>query len=60
VSRARRTACASLSLVCLADGWTPTAARLRTVARDVQLELAIAVGIVIVAATLVAQLPGQS
>jgi copper transport protein len=44
----------------LADGWTPTAARLRTVARDVQLELVIAVGIVIIAAALVAQLPGRT
>ena len=44
----------------LAAGWTPTAARLRAVARDVQLELVIAVGIVIVAAALVAQLPGRS
>ena len=44
----------------LADGWTPTAPRLRAVARDVELELAIAVGIVIVAAALVAQLPGRA
>ena len=43
----------------LGAGWTPTAARLRAVARDVQLELAIAITIVIVAAVLVAQLPGR-
>jgi copper transport protein len=43
----------------LGAGWTPTAARLRAVARDVQMELVIAVGIVIVAAALVAQLPGK-
>lgn len=44
----------------LAAGWTPTAGRLRAAARDVQLELVIAIGIVIVAAALVAQLPGRT
>ena len=44
----------------LGAGGTPTAARLRAVARDVQLELAIAFGIVVVAAILVAQLPGRA
>jgi copper transport protein len=43
----------------LAGGLTPTAAKLRTVARSVQMELAIAMGIVIVAALLVAQIPGR-
>jgi len=43
----------------LAGGLTPTAARLRSVARSVQMELAIAMGIVIVAALLVAQIPGR-
>jgi len=43
----------------LAGGFTPTTARLRTVARSVQLELAIAMGIVTVAALLVAQIPGR-
>ena len=44
----------------LADGLTPSAARLRAVARSVQMELAIAMGIVIVAALLVAQIPGRT
>jgi putative copper export protein len=43
----------------LADGWTPTTARLRAVARDVQMELTIAIAIVAVAALLVAQIPGR-
>ena len=43
----------------MAGGLTPTAAKLRTVARSVQMELAIAMGIVIVAALLVAQIPGR-
>ena len=43
----------------LAGGLTPTAAKLRSVARSVQMELAIAMGIVIVAALLVAQIPGR-
>jgi copper transport protein len=43
----------------LAGGLTPTAARLRTVARSVQMELAFAIGIVTVAALLVAQIPGR-
>ena len=44
----------------LAGGLTPTAARLRSVARSVQVELAIAAGIVVVAALLVAQVPGRA
>jgi copper transport protein len=44
----------------LADGLTPTAARLRTVARSVQIELGIGMGIIIIAAILVAQLPGRA
>jgi copper transport protein len=44
----------------LARGWTPSAARLRAVARAVQAELAIAMGIVVVAAILVAQIPGRA
>jgi putative copper export protein len=44
----------------LAGGLTPTAERLRSVARSVQMELAIAMGIVIVAALLVAQIPGRA
>jgi copper transport protein len=43
----------------LAGGWTPTAGRLRSVARTVRAELAIAMGIVAVAALLVAQVPGR-
>ena len=43
-----------------AHGWTPGAARLRAVARAVQMELAIAMGIVVVAAVLVAQIPGRA
>ena len=43
----------------LANGWTPSAARLRSVARSVQLELVIAGGIIAVAALLVAQVPGR-
>jgi copper transport protein len=43
----------------LAGGLTPTAARLRTVARSVQMELTIAVGIITLAAILVAQIPGR-
>jgi copper transport protein len=43
----------------LVGGLTPTAARLRTVARSVQVELTIAAGIVVVAALLVAQVPGR-
>jgi putative copper export protein len=44
----------------LAGGWTPTAARLRSVARSVQLELVIAMGIVAAVATiLVVQIPGR-
>jgi hypothetical protein len=37
----------------------PTAARLRTVARSVQVELMIATGIITLAAILVAQIPGR-
>ena len=44
----------------LAGGSTPTAARLRAVARSVQMELAIAMAIVTVAALLVAQIPGRA
>jgi copper transport protein len=44
----------------LADGLAPTAVRLRTVARSVQTELAIAMAIVLVAALLVAQIPGRA
>jgi copper transport protein len=44
----------------LANGLTPTAARLRTVARAVQVELAIAMGIIAIAAILVAQIPGRA
>jgi len=43
----------------LAGGLTPTAARLRSVARSVQLELTIGVGVVVVAALLVAEVPGR-
>jgi len=42
-----------------AGGLTPTAARLRTVARSVQMELMIAMGIITLAAILVAQIPGR-
>jgi copper transport protein len=44
----------------LAGGLTPTAARLRDVARSVQMELAIGMAIVVVAALLVAQVPGRA
>jgi copper transport protein len=44
----------------LAGGVAPTAARLRTVARNVQLELMIGGTIVIIAALLVAQIPGRT
>jgi copper transport protein len=44
----------------LASGAAPTAARLRRVARRVQMELAIAMGVVVVAALLVAQVPGRA
>jgi copper transport protein len=44
----------------LGNGLMPTAARLRTVARSVQTELAIAMAIVAVAALLVAQIPGRA
>jgi putative copper resistance protein D len=43
----------------IAGGLTPTAARLRAVARRVQMELAIAMGVIVVAALLVAQVPGR-
>jgi putative copper export protein len=43
-----------------AGGLTPSAARLRTVARDVRMELMIAGGIIAIAALLVAQVPGRS
>jgi copper transport protein len=43
----------------LVGGLTPTAARLRGVARSVQMELAIATSIVVIAALLVAQIPGR-
>jgi copper transport protein len=43
----------------MGEGWTPSAARLRAVARTVQMELALAVGIIGVAAVLVAQVPGR-
>jgi putative copper export protein len=42
-----------------AGGLTPSAARLRTVARDVRMELMIAGGIIAIAALLVAQVPGR-
>ena len=41
-------------------GVAPTAARLRAVARRVQMELAIAMGVIVVAAVLVAQVPGRA
>ena len=44
----------------LADGATPTAARLRGVARNVRMELGLAAGIITVAALLVAQIPGRA
>jgi copper transport protein len=44
----------------LAGGLTPTADRLRSVARSVQIELGIGIGIIIIAAILVAQLPGRA
>jgi copper transport protein len=44
----------------MAGGVTPTAARLRAVARSVQLELALAVAIIAVAAALVAEIPGRA
>jgi copper transport protein len=44
----------------LADGLTPTSARLRAVARSVRMELTIGAGIVVVAALLVAQVPGRA
>jgi putative copper export protein len=44
----------------LSDAWTPTAARLRAVARTVQMELTIGAAIIAVAALLVAQIPGRS
>jgi copper transport protein len=44
----------------LADGMTPSVARLRAVARSVQMELAIAGGIITLAALLVAQIPGRA
>jgi putative copper export protein len=43
----------------LAGGLTPTAERLRTVARNVQIELGIGIGVVVIAAILVAQIPGR-
>jgi len=44
----------------LAGGLTPTATRLRSVARSVQLELTIGAGIIVVAALLVAEVPGRA
>jgi copper transport protein len=44
----------------LAAGVAPTAARLRAIARRVQMELAIAMGVIVVAAVLVAQVPGRA
>jgi len=44
----------------LAGGLIPTAARLRGVARSVRMELTIGAGIVVVAALLVAQIPGRA
>jgi putative copper export protein len=44
----------------LAGGLTPSAARLRTVVRSLQMELAIAMAIIVVAAVLVAQIPGRA
>jgi hypothetical protein len=42
------------------DALVPTAARLRAVARTVQMELTIAAAIIGVAALLVAQIPGRT
>jgi putative copper export protein len=44
----------------IASGVAPTAARLRAVARRAQMELAIAMGVIVVAAVLVAQVPGRA
>jgi copper transport protein len=44
----------------LGNGLAPTAARLKAVARSVQMELAIAMAIITVAAVLVAQIPGRA
>jgi copper transport protein len=44
----------------LAGGWTPSAGKLRAIARTVQMELTIAVAIIAVAAILVAQIPGRA
>ena len=44
----------------IAGGLTPSAARLRTVVRSLQMELAIAMAIIVVAAVLVAQIPGRA
>jgi len=44
----------------LAGGLAPTAGRLRAVARRVEMELAIAMGVIVVAALLVAQVPGRA
>jgi copper transport protein len=44
----------------MAGGLVPTAARLRAVARSVQMELMIAIGIITLAALLVAQVPGRA
>jgi copper transport protein len=44
----------------LAGGLTPTAARLQAVARSVQVELTIGAGIIVVAALLVAEIPGRA
>jgi hypothetical protein len=43
----------------MAAGAAPTAARLRTVARNVRTELVVGIGIVTLAAVLVAQIPGR-
>jgi copper transport protein len=48
------------AVAALADGRALSAARLRSVAADVRTELVIAMGIVTVAAVLVAQLPGRA
>jgi copper transport protein len=44
----------------LSAGVQPSAARLKSVARSVQMELAIGAGIIVVAALLVAQIPGRA
>jgi putative copper export protein len=44
----------------IAGGLTPTTARLRAVARRVQMELTIGAGIIVVAALLVAEIPGRA